>query len=393
MFGDGKTYFADSPVVINISGLKWSQEGQSVTSPFTIVRMEVVWKRPIPNSENFDLIKVGDFHEDTGGQTTASFNISTALKAIWSDYEYVSETAAAKAALTANAGQTVTRDMREYILRIYTEYLSSDDGGVFTTTQCSVLIDNVEYTDIPGGKCLMGGLTEWERSLIENDEDRDVSYFEHSGVRNGDGSTKPTSSPERVGSNSITSWVDVNKDGTKSIFYPATFNSGQGQSDDTASSQQGWTGHAPIVLRDSVAYVDFLFINRRGAVETCSGLTKEAMGISTETKQYSRTDGPSFRPTRSLMAIGTDGRRSWQMSTGYVTREWAEWWTQEFLNGKRKQWWMRYSYTTIRNGAKVTEEKFVPVTVKPAKSDTGIYDKSKQQMPHVDFTVTLALEG
>ena len=35
--GPRKTYFADSPVVIDISGLKWPAD-----SPFTIVRVEVV---------------------------------------------------------------------------------------------------------------------------------------------------------------------------------------------------------------------------------------------------------------------------------------------------------------------------------------------------------------
>ncbi len=378
MFGTGKTYFVDSPVVIVISGLQWPG-----TSPFNIVRVEVVYKRSKAGG-GYDMVMAGDFHEDTGGQDTARFNISSALRSIWRDYEYGEEVARAQAAVTAGAGQEAVRAMREYVLRIYTEYLSSDDGGVFTTTQCSVIIDGVEYTDIPGGQCLMGGMTEWERSLIDDMADADVSHLEHTGVRNGDASTKPVSSPERVGADSITSWVDVRQGYTRSIFYPPE---AIPEADDIAGRPQGWTGHAPLVLRDSQPYVDFLFTNRRGAVETCSGMTKEAMGISTEMKQYSRTEGPSFKPTRSLMAIGTDGRRSWQMSSGYVTREWAEWWTQEFLAGKRKQWWMLWK------GPGLDAPRYVPVTVKPAKSDTGIYDKAKQQMPHVDFTVTLALEG
>jgi hypothetical protein len=373
MFGNEKTYFTDSPVIITVSGLYW---GEAVTSPFTIVRIEVLYKRP-KTGGGYDLITVDDFREDTGGQTTASFNISTALKAIWSDYEYTDEITAANEATSANTGQSIERDMREYVLHIFTEYLSSDDGGVFTTTQYT---DSNGNTDIPGGRCLMGGYTEFERSLITSDSDRDVSYLEHKGTRYGDASTKPVSSPERVGSNSITSWVDVKKGYTKSIFYPATYNNGAGETDDPQPTNP-WTGHAPIVLRDSQPYVDFLFTNRRGAVETCSGMTKDAMNINVKMQQYSRTDGLAFQPKRSLMAIGSDGRRSWQMSSGYVTREWAEWWTMEFLGGRRKRWWMLYGGS------------YVPVIVKPAKNDISIYDKSKQQMAHIDFTVTLALEG
>ena len=363
MFGSGRTYFADSPVEINIDGLPWPE-----SSPFTIVRMEVIYLERDASS-NVTRRTVGEFRADTGGQTKVSFDISSALKSIWSDYDFEDE--AGKATLATDIAATGSytngvRIYRDYSLILYMEYLSSD--GQFTT---------ISSREISGGQCAVGHMTEWERSLVTNIRDADVSHLQNKNPRNGDASTKPTSSPERVGSGSITSWVDFDGDGVKSVFYPKG----------TTPGDDSYSQHAPLVLRDSQPYVDFLFLNRRGAIETCSGMTKEAMGISTDTKQYGRTEGPSFIPTRSLMAIGSDGRRSWQMSSGYVTREWAEWWTMEFLGGKRKLWWMLWQ------GPGQSSPKYVPVIVKPAKSDTSIYDRSKQQMPHVDFTVTLALEG
>lgn len=348
MFDSGHTYFAGSPVVITVSGLEW---GETVTSPFTIVRVYVY----------YDGRKVGEFHEDTGGQTTATFDISTALMAIWADYDFDSEMIAA-----GSIGESV-RPYREYSLEVFTEYLDSTDG---------------EFTQSPGvtfdgGQCALGGFTEWERSIIPTNADADVSYREHENLRYGDASTKPTESPERVGKNSITSWVDVSNDGTTCHYYAASAT----PADDSQSE------HAPLVLRDSQEYVDFLFLNRRGAIETCSGMTKEAMQIDVDMKQYSRVERPTFRPSRSLMAIGSDGRRSWQMSSGYVTREWAEWWAMEFLGGKRKRHWMKYK------GPGQATAAYVPVIVEPAKKSISIYDKTKQQLPHVDFTVTLALEG
>lgn len=371
MFGEGKTYFAGNPVIIDISGLEWPMSGGDPTSPFNIVRVEVVYN-------GF----VWEVRQETGGKANISIDISAALRGIWSTYEFDDEVTAANGALTSTA-QTCARDKREYSLRIYTIYKDSTDGE-YTETQCA---DSQGRTEFTGGRCIIGGRTEWERSLITDNTKRDVSALEKTNPRNGDASTKPRTSPERVGSESITSWVDVNADNTTSIFYPKTAISGEGNgaADDT-STQQTWSGHAPIVLRDSVPYVDFLFINRRGAVETCSGQTLEAMGINVENKQYSRNGGAAFRPTRTLMSFGADGRRSWQMSSGYVTREWAEWWAMEFLSGKRKQWWMRYP---IGDAAGT----FVPVVIEPAKKEVSIYDRSKQEMPHVDFTVTLALEG
>ena len=356
MFGNGKTYFAGSPVVIDISGLRWSEEGQPVTSPFTIVRVEVVYDSKV----------VGEFKDDTGGQPTATFDISSALQAIWAGETFQDEISDARdAANGSSPSELWVRAYKPYSLKVYTEYLSSD--GVFTTT---------DSDEISGGRCAIGGFTERERSTIPSKEAADVSYREHENLRYGDASTKPTDTPERVGSMSITSWVDVQSAGTQSVFYPAS-------AQPAADSQ---TNHAPLVLRDNVPYVDFLFLNRRGAVETCSGQTLESMGINVKVTQYSRTERPSFNPVRSLMAIGQDGRRSWQMSSGYVTREWAEWWALEFLGGKRKQWWMRYPIGDP-NGT------YVPVIVEPSKQNISIYDRAKQNMAHVDFTVTLALEG
>lgn len=358
MFGNNKTYFADSPVVIDIDGLEW---GNSVSSPFTIVRVEVVYDNKV----------VGDFRADTGGQTSISFDISSALRAIWSDFDFGKEVAAAQAAKdsTGTTGETAAsgddfdsngvREYRPYSLIIHTEYLDSQDGE-FTPSSSGV---------IPGGRCAIGGLTERERRGIGQKENADASHWNASNNRNGDASTKPSSSPERVGSQSITSWTDVDGGGTKSVFYPA----GATPAADAA------TAHAPSVLRDSMPYTDFLFVNRRGAVETCSGQMLEAMDISVETQQYARVERPAFKPSRSLMAISNGERRSWSMSSGHQRREWAEWWAMEFLKARR--WWM------------LCDGEYVPVIVEPAKKQTGIYDRSKQEMPSVEFTVTLALEG
>lgn len=374
MFGNDKTYFADSPVVINIRGLYW---GSPVTSPFTVVRVEVIYDGNV----------VGEFHADTGGQTSISFDISSALRAIWSGYGFSKETDAAKRASAAIsgdftaesddvdffAGSQGVRKYRQYSLRVYTEYMSSDDGGVFTRNG---------FGPFDGGRCMTGWLTEWERSNIGNEANADASYWNHSNPRYGDASTKPTISPERVGRHSITSWVDINSEGTKSIFYAHDTNQSP---DDPQPSGTSWTGHPPLVLRDSIDYTDFLFVNRRGALETCSAPTKESMDIGVETTQYTRVERPTFKPSRSLTAVASGGRRSWQMSSGGVTREWAEWWSLEFLTARR--WWMKYK------GPGMTAATFVPVIVEPAKKNTSIYDRTKQQMPHVDFTVTLALEG
>lgn len=357
MFGNDKTYFSDSPVVIDISGLEWPE-----ASPFNVVHVDV----------EYDGAVAGDFRQDTGGQGEISLDISSALRALWADYDFSEELAKAQAVINTGLMQQQQRAMRPYSLRISTEYLASD--GVYTRTTYK---DSQGRESIPGGQCLQGGLTEWERATIGAKENADVSHWEHTGVRNGDASTKPTSSPERIGRDSITSWTDLQEGYTKTIFYPKTATP---EPDDTAGGQTGWNGHVPLVLRDSRPYTDFLIINRRGAMETCSAHMLEALSINVDKTVYGKTERPSFSPTRSLITVNKGGaRRSYSMSSGHQTREWAEWWTTEFLTARRV--WMLY------------QGLYVPVVVEPAKKDTGIYDRAKQQMPSVEFTVTLALEG
>ena len=173
MFGAGHTYFANSPVVISINGLQWPS-----ASPFNIVRVYVIYEGR----------RVGEFHADTGRQSSIEFDISSALRTIWSDYGFAAEISQVKST------GTVIRGYRSYSLEVLTEYLDDNDGE-FTQTSSGTF---------SGGQCAIGGFTELERSMVGSQENADVSYHEQENRRFGDASTKPTDSPEHVGSTSIT---------------------------------------------------------------------------------------------------------------------------------------------------------------------------------------------
>ena len=353
------TWFADSPVIIKVEGLNtyWPTNPKS---PFNVVRVEI-----IHNSKVY-----GEVKADTGGAPSIEFDISSALRAIWAEEDFSNEVSKANSAATGT-GAKYDRPRHQHMFHVYLEYVS--DG----------ILEKKDFTINNNSYSAAGGMTEWERSL-DNGE-KSVTRWDRTNDRFGSASTKPVTSPEHVGIESITSWVGITAGHTTSRYCAASAR--QEPDDGTREANYQYREHNPIVLRDSQEYVDFLFVNRRGAVETCSGLMKEAMEMGVSTQQYGRVEGPSFKPTRSIMALGSDGRRSWNMSSGYVTRDWAEWWASEFLGGKRKRWWMRWK------GPGMTASKYVPVIVEPAKKSVTIYDRSKQNMAHVDFTVTLALEG
>ncbi len=366
MFGNGKTYFADSPVVINIEGLEWPE-----SSPVTLVMVNVLYQSNV----------VGRFRIDAVGRSSVTLDISSALRALWSDIDYADAIDAANRVARGESPMDIfTLYYRQHSLIVYAEYISPSDGEIVTTSS----------GEITGGNSLPGRFTEWERHLAGSSVNADLSTLDGTNLRFGDASTKPTSSPERVGRDSITSWLDFDREnhGEDRVFAATVFvSSGVSPEPDSPDS------HAPLVLRDSVPYVDFLFVNRRGALETCSAVMEESMSMDAETKEYGHPEGVSFVPERSMQDIASGGRRSWSMSSGHQTREWLEWWVSEFLMARRR--WMLYTYKRFNSSTQqyVTERAYVPVTVKPAKKSNTIYDCSKQQMESIEFTVTLALEG
>ena len=123
----------------------------------------------------------------------------------------------------------------------------------------------------------------------------------------------------------------------------------------------------------------FLFVNSLGVLETVSAFSRESLayGIESETKNLASAPAYFAKPNRTTHKTG--GRGKLAMSSGFVTRDWADWWTTEFLMAKK--YWMLY------------DGRWLPVTVTPADDESTVYNKAEQRIPHVDFDVEIAVEG
>lgn len=123
----------------------------------------------------------------------------------------------------------------------------------------------------------------------------------------------------------------------------------------------------------------FLFVNSLGVLETVSAFSRESLayGIESETKNLASAPSYFAKPNRTTHKTG--GRGKLAMSSGFVTRDWADWWTTEFLMAKK--YWMLY------------DGCWLPVTVTPADDESTVYNKAEQRIPHVDFDVEIAVEG
>lgn len=147
--------------------------------------------------------------------------------------------------------------------------------------------------------------------------------------------------------------------------------------DFTFSSSYG--GSLSGYFRTNTHGVHFLrFINGFGAVENISVRSKDKLSYEVSGETHSLVQGATTRPTDRRYATKSQPVGVYELSSGYVPKQWAEWYVQELLTSPR---------VWIQLGG-----KWVPALIE-AEDDCVIYDRTKPEMPHVDFTLRLAIDG
>lgn len=145
----------------------------------------------------------------------------------------------------------------------------------------------------------------------------------------------------------------------------------------TVSSTRGGTKQG--FYRTNTEGVHFLrFINGFGAIENISVRAKDKLSYEVSGETHSLVQGASVRPSDRRYATKSQPVGVYELSSGYVPQRWAEWYVQELLTSPR---------VWIQLGG-----KWVPALVE-AEDDCVIYDRAKPEMPHVDFTLRLAIDG
>ena len=131
--------------------------------------------------------------------------------------------------------------------------------------------------------------------------------------------------------------------------------------------------------RHNNAGVHFLrFINGFGAVENISVRSKDKLSYEVSGETHSLVQEASVRPIDRRYATKSQPVGVYELSSGYVPQKWAEWYVQELLTSPR---------VWIQLGG-----KWIPALIE-AEDDCVIYDRTKPEMPHVDFTLRLAIDG
>lgn len=122
----------------------------------------------------------------------------------------------------------------------------------------------------------------------------------------------------------------------------------------------------------------FQFINGLGVIETASCLTLEAMQYEFKNERNILNSFRQFRPKIARSMSRYTSGQAYEMSTGPVNREWADWWCNEFLCCPAS--WVRI------------DGKWFPCTIEPDE-EVEIYDRTEESLISIIFTMRPDFSG
>lgn len=129
--------------------------------------------------------------------------------------------------------------------------------------------------------------------------------------------------------------------------------------------------------------MNFQFVNGFGVVESASAEFLEEKETEGTSELHTLAGPLAYNQPPILAALKSDREVTLKCSSGYVNREWAQWWHDEFLGSDNFRRGLKASYWIQYDGV------WRPC-VCVMDDDTTIYDKTKNNMLHIDFTVHLA---
>lgn len=283
-----------------------------------------------------------------GNGEIVEFDISTVLRSAASKYKYEYATMSRSYPYLA------------YTLKAYDEYMLN---GILQET------GEMKYNGGTKSYALMGAFTARERYLSASDT-KDVISFTRKPVIGEvcapwelfvypDAVATPMKITDTITSGPSISVATLDGSGTKTY--------------------EGRTIYVDPNAKDRLL---FQFVNGYGVVETISAEMLESVESSGESEVDIVTAPSSFKGVKQNIVRRADREKVYKCSSGYINREWAEWWATEFLGGDafrrsgHSQCWV------------LMDGNWLPCTIEPDE-DINIYDRAKPSLTHVDFEMRL----
>ena len=281
-----------------------------------------------------------------GNGEVVEFDISTVLRSAASKYKYEHATSARSYPYLA------------YTLKAYDEYMLN---GILQET------GEMIYNGGTKSYALMGAFTARERHLTSG-ATRDVTAF-----------TRKPLTGEICAPGELLVYPNAN---ITPLRITDTLTSGPLVNVATleGSGAKTYGGRTIYVDPNAKNRMLFQFVNGYGVVETISAEMLEEVGSRGATEVDEVTAPSSFGNPNGSVSRRDERKAVYKCSSGYVNKDWAEWWATEFLGGDKWRKGGRCKCWVLLGG------NWLPCTVVP-DDDITLYDRSKPGLIHVDFEV------
>lgn len=122
----------------------------------------------------------------------------------------------------------------------------------------------------------------------------------------------------------------------------------------------------------------FIFLNGFGLLESITAVTRESLTYNIDSETYVVAKDITYKGNTAVLTYSDAPQATLKMSSGYVGREWADWWMNEFVTTRRA--WMK------------VDGRFLPVSIVPEEKNQ-LYDRSKPGLMAVNFNVRYSFAG
>lgn len=122
----------------------------------------------------------------------------------------------------------------------------------------------------------------------------------------------------------------------------------------------------------------FVFLNGFGLLESVTAVSRESLTYNVDSQTYVISKDITYKENTTVQTYSDGAKGVLKMSSGYVNREWADWWINEFITTRCV--WMKI------------DGRFLPVSVVPEEKNQ-LYDRSKPGLMAVNFNVQYSFTG
>lgn len=358
------------PPQISFSGDPIIVKAKTTLTGKTFLRIKItVNATAFAASEEFNYSENYSFEVGTDG--TAVFNIGETIK-----------TALARK-MTFDVTSTNTISQMSYAARYTITYKESYLDGMIEIEEGETTSE--QYNAIPGR------LTEFERLTASSEDSTEILGNGRILSRKPEGDIVPIGMPlcipaVNTRSDSITYTVtqgDESKEYseyTRGALVPDSLNIS------TSTLKEGElfvstgfeTGKKRYAVKINPFMRHFIFLNGFGLMESVVACTRDSLEYDIQSEIYTLPLDISYRATTRTANYAQAPSGTFSMSSGFVNREWAEWWLTEFVV-TRKAW-------MYDNGT------YIPVTIIPEETNK-LYDRAKPGLISVNFSVRYGFSG